>query len=278
MADCRLRWIDSTSDCDWRLLFESVFHFSTRRWLRFVNAVWLACCNWLRRSFASPADTGAEPCTGACGWAYALPTAKSSTQTPWWNLPIILRIGFSIRVSRASEKQRANAGARANILHPQHVWFDYPCRVGENHHRPSTQWACGAAGSALPWHGRGRRFDPDQVHQFSQQLRPGECLQVGRLCRDLCHSPPFCYLLQGFPSHSAWLPSERDCNVPACDGSHPAVATMVEGHVPLSASCVIAQCRRSCNLEARQAGFLRESAPCGPPAVRELGRVEWFVW
>ena len=28
------------------------------------------------------------------------------------------------------------------------------------------QWACGAAGSALPWHGRGRRFDPDQVHQL----------------------------------------------------------------------------------------------------------------
>jgi hypothetical protein len=32
------------------------------------------------------------------------------------------------------------------------------------------KWACGAAGSALPWHGRGRRFDPDQVHQ-NQQLR-----------------------------------------------------------------------------------------------------------
>jgi hypothetical protein len=29
-------------------------------------------------------------------------------------------------------------------------------------------WACGAAGSALPWHGRGRRFDPDQVHHFRQ--------------------------------------------------------------------------------------------------------------
>ena len=28
------------------------------------------------------------------------------------------------------------------------------------------QWACGAAGSALPWHGRGRRFDPDQVHHL----------------------------------------------------------------------------------------------------------------
>ena len=26
-------------------------------------------------------------------------------------------------------------------------------------------WACGAVGSALPWHGRGRRFEPDQVHQ-----------------------------------------------------------------------------------------------------------------
>src|SRR5579872_7306600 len=32
----------------------------------------------------------------------------------------------------------------------------------------SHEWACGAAGSALPWHGRGRRFDPDQVHQIPQ--------------------------------------------------------------------------------------------------------------
>jgi hypothetical protein len=28
-------------------------------------------------------------------------------------------------------------------------------------------WACGAVGSALPWHGRGRRFDPDQVHHLN---------------------------------------------------------------------------------------------------------------
>src|SRR5260370_39862386 len=33
-------------------------------------------------------------------------------------------------------------------------------------------WACGAAGSALPWHGRGRRFDPGQVHQIlSRRMR-----------------------------------------------------------------------------------------------------------
>ena len=32
------------------------------------------------------------------------------------------------------------------------------------------EWACGAAGSALPWHGRGHRFDPGQVHQLFQQL------------------------------------------------------------------------------------------------------------
>ena len=32
-------------------------------------------------------------------------------------------------------------------------------------------WACGAAGSALPWHGRGRRFDPDQVHQSINNLK-----------------------------------------------------------------------------------------------------------
>ena len=29
------------------------------------------------------------------------------------------------------------------------------------------EWACGAAGSALPWHGRGHRFDPGQVHQYT---------------------------------------------------------------------------------------------------------------
>src|SRR5258707_14901079 len=36
--------------------------------------------------------------------------------------------------------------------------------------RAFLSWACGAAGSALPWHGRGRRFDPDQVHQFLSSL------------------------------------------------------------------------------------------------------------
>src|SRR5487761_2131598 len=29
----------------------------------------------------------------------------------------------------------------------------------------SLKWACGAVGSALPWHGRGRRFEPVRVHQ-----------------------------------------------------------------------------------------------------------------
>src|SRR5579864_643365 len=57
--------------------------------------------------------------------------------------------------------------------------FDYPAHSSENKARHSLesqflgfrQWACGAAGSALPWHGRGRRFDPDQVHHISQQFR-----------------------------------------------------------------------------------------------------------
>src|SRR5271155_1579471 len=43
-------------------------------------------------------------------------------------------------------------------------------------------WACGAAGSALPWHGRGRRFDPDQVHQILQSFRS---TSLPRLCRIL---------------------------------------------------------------------------------------------
>lgn len=32
-----------------------------------------------------------------------------------------------------------------------------------------SQGACSSAGRALPWHGRGRRFDPDQVHQLKLQ-------------------------------------------------------------------------------------------------------------
>ena len=50
-------------------------------------------------------------------------------------------------------------------------------RKGESVVSPS--WACGAAGSALPWHGRGRRFDPDQVHQVSQQLKRATALVKG---------------------------------------------------------------------------------------------------
>jgi hypothetical protein len=41
-------------------------------------------------------------------------------------------------------------------------------------------WACGAVGSALPWHGRGRRFDPDQVHHLFNHLQP----LVSRLVSD----------------------------------------------------------------------------------------------
>ena len=48
-------------------------------------------------------------------------------------------------------------------------------------------WACGAAGSALPWHGRGRRFDPDQVHHQINYL------QVPSF-------PAWCHLVSNFPN------------------------------------------------------------------------------
>src|SRR6516164_1746155 len=34
--------------------------------------------------------------------------------------------------------------------------------------------ACGAVGSALPWHGRGREFESHQVHQIPQRLTKTE--------------------------------------------------------------------------------------------------------
>src|SRR6266566_840286 len=49
--------------------------------------------------------------------------------------------------------------------------FDYRSPVGENCIATSLlTWACGAVGSALPWHGRGRRFEPDQVHQIDPEI------------------------------------------------------------------------------------------------------------
>src|SRR5580698_3171122 len=47
---------------------------------------------------------------------------------------------------------------------------------------PCSVWACGAAGSALPWHGRGHRFDPGQVHQSIQAFRSSS---LPRPCRIL---------------------------------------------------------------------------------------------
>jgi murein DD-endopeptidase MepM/ murein hydrolase activator NlpD len=79
------------------------------------------------------------------------------------------------------------------------IRVDYPSNVGENEFGTSLDpnssgfrhfclqsWACGAAGSALPWHGRGRRFDPDQVHQNSCQLTLPSTLATIQLASDVC--------------------------------------------------------------------------------------------
>jgi hypothetical protein len=68
------------------------------------------------------------------------------------------------------------------------MWFDYRPELGDNEEvQPSldaglsvVKWACGAVGSALPWHGRGRRFEPDQVHQILPTL-PYSKLRVAEL-------------------------------------------------------------------------------------------------
>ncbi len=43
-----------------------------------------------------------------------------------------------------------------------------------------TMWACGAVGSALPWHGRGREFESHQVHQnkAQQNIDLRKCLRA----------------------------------------------------------------------------------------------------
>jgi hypothetical protein len=58
-------------------------------------------------------------------------------------------------------------------------------------------WACGAAGSALPWHGRGRRFDPHRpyqsfflkTHEFWRRISP--CTpRVPFQSKDRCSKQP----------------------------------------------------------------------------------------
>jgi hypothetical protein len=70
----------------------------------------------------------------------------------------------------------------------------------------------------IKWHGRGRRFEPDQVHQFPQQFRQDDCLRPSLLCHGLCHNLPVWYSQQGLPLLSASPPSSRGCTVQAWDG------------------------------------------------------------
>ena len=115
---------------------------------------------------------------------------------------------------------------RFRNLRTSSLEFDYALREGKINHTHLLAgalarfraWACGAAGSALPWHGRGRRFDPDQVHQIPQQVRQDDSLPEWRLGRGLCPNPPLWCSQQGLPSRSAWLPSAPDYSVRACGG------------------------------------------------------------
>ena len=64
--------------------------------------------------------------------------------------------------------------------------FDSTGRNHENRKCPSQEWACGAAGSALPWHGRGHRFDPGQVHQNILQKNDAMQKSAYRLAFSMC--------------------------------------------------------------------------------------------
>ena len=86
--------------------------------------------------------------------------------------PVAMNIGYDRDAHQTSLRPRRSQY--------HHTAFDYPAHSSENKARHFSRipvpglpdmWACGAAGSALPWHGRGRRFDPDQVHQISQCFR-----------------------------------------------------------------------------------------------------------
>ena len=60
--------------------------------------------------------------------------------------------------------KRLSAGKIYVILN--HLWYclRHAGKPGE------SVWGCSSVGRALEWHSRGRRFDPDQLHQNNQGL------------------------------------------------------------------------------------------------------------
>jgi hypothetical protein len=76
--------------------------------------------------------------------------------------------------NRSREPGTEAAGGWSRLAELPQIWYDLGRLIGPFRKVvKSKTWACGAAGSALPWHGRGRRFDPDQVHQHSPQYLRG---------------------------------------------------------------------------------------------------------
>ena len=65
------------------------------------------------------------------------------------------------------------------ILRWKRVRFDEWAAHEENRRVVYPSGPVAQFGSALPWHGRGRRFDPDQVHQLNQTLRKTFPFQLG---------------------------------------------------------------------------------------------------
>ena len=55
--------------------------------------------------------------------------------------------------------------------------FLYPSRPPRVFGGGTSKRACSSIGRALPWHGRGRRFEPDQVH-FANPLRLSAIAEV----------------------------------------------------------------------------------------------------
>ena len=94
---------------------------------------------------------------------------------------LLLRIGLRERVIWITGRTRRGNGGRPVLREPRiyelrdkrvssqrmraEPGLTNPVRAETIRELHSPMWACGAAGSALPWHGRGHRFDPDQVHQ-----------------------------------------------------------------------------------------------------------------
>ena len=118
-----------------------------------------------------------------------------------------LQSGRSFRYPQASSEPEHFRSA-PQVLRGKWTLNDKSCRISSG--------ACGAVGSALPWHGRGREFESHQVHQIPQTLTVLLAIQTTQIPAKFPHFKKLNQSSGGAATELSEPPLRAGPNRPAC--------------------------------------------------------------